>query len=153
MNNNFKSTILFLSEFFNRRPIFSVLRNERIKHLIAGGITAAVHFGIFSGAWLVMRGVVSYPLVAIGSQAMTVASVYPLYRIVVFRATGSWLLGVTRFYIACVASLLLSVFCLLFLVEIANVSVLLAQVITIVWSPVFSYSLQRSWAFRSHVRD
>jgi putative flippase GtrA len=129
-----------------------IVRRQQVKYLIAGAITAVLHFVLFSGGWLMLRHVVPYPLVAVGAQALTVLAVYPAYRVVVFHATGPWIAGLIRFYIACVAVLLLSVVSLVSLVEVARLPVPVAQIVTALWSPVVAYPVQRFWTFRASLR-
>jgi putative flippase GtrA len=130
-----------------------VLRDERTKYLVAGGMTAIVYFGLFSGAWALLRGVIPYPLVALGAQGITVMLVYPLYRIVVFRPVGPWIWGLLRFYIACTSSFVLSIACLVLLAEITGLPVLFAQFISLVVLSVVVYPVQRYWTFRAHLRN
>jgi putative flippase GtrA len=111
-----------------------------------------LYFGIFSCGWLALHGVVPYPFVAVSAQALTVVAVYPLYRVVVFHATGSWVLGLIRFYTACVAILLFSICFLALLVEFARVPILMAQAVTVLGMPVITYPVQRFWTFRKPSR-
>lgn len=140
-----------MSKMLINGPVLALLRRQQTKYLIAGAMTAILHLWIFSGGWLLLRDAVPYPLVAVGAQALTVLAVYPVYRTVVFRATGPWVPGLVRFYVACAAVLLLSIACLTSLVEIAGMPVLAAQIVTALWSPVVAYPVQHLWTFRKAV--
>jgi putative flippase GtrA len=116
--------------------------------LIVGGMAVLIYYMIFSVGWLVLSPWVPYLLMAVIANITTAVLTYPLYRSVVFRWTGAWLLGFLRFYVIWFWNLVFSMFGLPLLIELARVPVLVSQAIVLVVMPLINYQLIRHWAFR-----
>ena len=82
------------------------------------------------------------------ANLFTAVVIYPVNRLVVFRAGGPWLAGFLRFYVLSVWALLFTLGGLPLLVEVGHLNVLLAQAIVIVVSAVLNYQISRLWVFR-----
>lgn len=130
------------------RTVRRTLQDRRVRYLFAGGVAAAVFYGIFAGGWLLSGGRVPYVLMAVIANVVTAVVTYPLYRTVVFRAGGPWLVGFARFYVICFGSLVFTLVGLPALVEIGHLPVLLAQAILVIVVPLVNYQVNRYWTFR-----
>ncbi|MFI5497048.1 GtrA family protein [Actinoplanes sp. NPDC051859] len=122
--------------------------DRRVRYVGAGGISAAVYYGLFAAGWLALGNRVPYLVVAAVTSTLTAILTYPIYRAFVFRATGPVLTGFLRFYVVCVWALLFSLGGLWTLVDVAGLPVLLAQAIVITLGPLINYQAGRLWAFR-----
>lgn len=132
-----------------RGPLLRTLINDqRVRYLATGGITAAVYYGIFSAGWLLLDGRIPYLGMAVIGNLLTAVLTYPIYRVVVFRGTGSWISGFARFYAVFVWGLVFSLGGLPLLVEVLHMNVLVSQAIILVASPLINYQLHKLWAFR-----
>jgi putative flippase GtrA len=129
--------------------------DRRIRYVIAGGTGALVYYGLFALGWLTAGHTWPYLLIATVASTLTALLTYPIYRIMVFRATGPVLTGFLRFYVVCLWALVFSLGGLWTLVEVAGLHPLLGQAIVITAGPLINYQLGRLWAFRhreeSHV--
>ena len=131
-----------------RRVSVRLLRDRRVRYLFAGGVAAVVYYATFAGGWLMSDGRVPYLLMAVVANLVTAVSTYPLYRNVVFGATGPLLPGFVKFYLICFGSLVFNLVGLPFLVEVVRVPVLLAQAVLLVTAPLINYQVNRFWTFR-----
>ncbi|MEV8633540.1 GtrA family protein [Streptosporangium sp. NPDC051023] len=127
----------------------SALGGQRITYLLAGAVTAAVYYALLYLALLVTEGRVSYLFLAFASHMITVAIVYPWFRIVVFRVSGEpWLPGYLRFYTVGLSFLVASFVGLPLLVELAGIPIMIAQLLIIAVNPPLTYVIHRKWTFR-----
>jgi putative flippase GtrA len=126
--------------------------DRRIRYVAAGGLSAAVYYGLFAAGWLTLSRWVPYLAVSVLASTLTAVLTYPVYRCVVFRTGGGVLSGFFRFYLVCVWALLFSLGGLWALVDGIGVNVLLAQAIIILVGPLINYQAGRRWAFRPQVR-
>lgn len=125
-----------------------LLDDPRVRYLFAGGLAAVVYYAVFSGGWLLSGGRLPYLAMAVVANLVTAVTTFPVYRHVVFRASGPWLPAFLRFYVICFWSLVFTLGGLPLLVEVGNVAVLPAQAVLIVVSPLINYQVNRLWAFR-----
>jgi putative flippase GtrA len=131
------------------RASASVLLDQRIKHLLAGGMTAGVYYILLGLGLLAAKNVVPYLLVVVISHFITSVIVYPVYRLAIFKvASEGWLSGCLRFYAVGLTFLGASVVGLPFLVEFAGIPIMVAQALIILLSPPLSYVIHRTWTFR-----
>jgi putative flippase GtrA len=128
--------------------IARVVADQRVRFLLAGAAGAALYYLLFSLGWLACGARVPYPLLALATGTACAVLTYPLYRHLVFRATGPSLRGFWRFYVVCLWSLAVSLGGLSVLVEAVGLHVLLAQALVVVGGPVVNYQVSRLWAFR-----
>jgi putative flippase GtrA len=122
--------------------------DQRVRYVFAGSIGAVVYYGLFTLGWLTVSRWLPYLLIATVASTMTAIGTYPIYRSVVFRATGPWLSGFLRFYVVCVWALIFSLGGLWTLVEVAGLHPLPAQAIIITLGPLINYQAGKLWAFR-----
>jgi putative flippase GtrA len=122
--------------------------DQRVRYVFAGGVGAAVYYGLFTAGWLTVSRWVPYLLIAALASTLTAILTYPIYRSVVFRATGPVLAGFLRFYVVCLWALIFSLGGLWTLVEVAGLHPLPAQAIIITLGPLINYQAGRLWAFR-----
>jgi putative flippase GtrA len=125
-----------------------LLGDRRIRYAGAGAVGAVLFYGLFSAGWLVLGHRVPYLLIATLASTLTAVLTYPLYRSLVFRATGPVLAGFLRFYAVCVWALVFSLGGLWTLVEVIGWHPLVAQAIVIILGPLINYQAGRLWAFR-----
>jgi putative flippase GtrA len=125
-----------------------VVSDQRVRFLLAGAAGAALYYLLFSLGWLAFGARVPYPLLAVATGTACAALTYPLYRHLVFRASGPSLRGFWRFYAVCLWSLAVNLAGLSVLVETVGLPVLLAQALVVVGGPVVNYQISRVWAFR-----
>jgi putative flippase GtrA len=125
-----------------------LLDDQRVRYVFVGGISAVLYYGLFTVGWVTLSRWVPYLLIAIVSSTLTAIATYPLYRRIVFRATGPLLAGFLRFYVVCVWAMVFSIGGLSFLVEIVGLHPLLAQAIIIALGPLINYQAGKLWAFR-----
>jgi putative flippase GtrA len=125
-----------------------LLADRRVRYVIAGGLSAAIYYAAFTGLWLAGREQIPYLAVAVLANLFTAVVIYPVNRLVVFRAAGSWLAGFLRFYVLSLWALLVNLGGLSLLVEVGRLNVLVAQAIVIVVSSVINYQISRVWVFR-----
>jgi len=124
--------------------------DRRVRYVLAGGTGAVTYYAIFSAGWLLLSQRVSYLVMAIIANFLTAVLTYPIYRLVVFGAVGSWITGFLRFYVTALWALAYALVGLPLLVEIAHLHVLVSLAIIIVTAPLINYQIHRLWAFRQH---
>ncbi|MCA2217895.1 GtrA family protein [Jidongwangia harbinensis] len=122
--------------------------DRRVRYVFAGSTGALLFYALFTVGWLTVSRWVPYLVIATVASTLTAIGTYPLYRSVVFRATGPLLAGFLRFYLVCLWALVFSLGGLWALVEVGGLHPLLAQAVIIVLGPLINYQASRLWAFR-----
>jgi putative flippase GtrA len=122
--------------------------DQRIRYVFAGGIGALCYYGLFAAGWLIAGHRVPYLILAAVASTMTAVLTYPIYRVVVFRATGPVLAGFLKFYVVCVWALLFNLGGLWTLVDVLGLHPLAGQAIVITLGPLINYQAGKLWAFR-----
>lgn len=125
-----------------------IIGDRRVRYILIGAIAAFVNYVAFAAGWLLFAAYLPYLGMAVIANVLGAMIMYPLYRHVVFRATGPWLSGFLRFYLTCFWALTFAFVGLPLLVEVVHLHVLLAQAIIIIVSPLINYQIMRFWAFR-----
>lgn len=133
--------------------IARLVGDQRIRYVFAGSISAVLYYGLFTGGWLALSAWVPYLVIAVVSSTVTAIATYPIYRRVVFRATGPLLAGFLRFYLVCVWAMVFSLGGLSALVELAGLHPLLAQAIIITLGPLINYQAGKLWAFKPRAQS
>lgn len=123
--------------------------DRRVRYVAAGGLSAIVYYALFTAGWLVLPHRLPYLGIAFVASSVTAVLTYPIYRCVVFRASGGIVAGFLRFYALCLWALLFSMGGLWTLVEAGGVNVLAAQAVIISLGPLINYQAGRLWAFRA----
>ena len=116
--------------------------------MFAGGLAAFLYYGLFTGGWLALSPRLPYLLISALASTITAIVTYPIYRSVVFHATGPLVAGFLRFYLVCVWATVFGLGALWMLVEVAGLHPLPAQAIVIIAGPLINYQIGRLWAFR-----
>jgi putative flippase GtrA len=125
-----------------------VLRNEKVRFLLAGGWNTAFGYALFALLVLTTADVVHYTLLLIGTYAVSTVNAFLVYRWFVFRVRGRWVLDLVRFSGVYVVSLGLNLVTLPLLVEGVGIDVLPAQALAVVVTALVSYVAQKRFSFR-----
>jgi putative flippase GtrA len=131
-----------------RGAVARLLADRRVRFLLSGGVAAVVFYGTFAGIWLFAEGHLPYLVVVLIANIVNAVVTYPIYRRLVFAASGSVIAGFFRFYAVSLWSLAYNFLALPALVEWVHLNVLVAQALVIVTGPLITYQLHRHWAFR-----
>jgi putative flippase GtrA len=126
----------------------TLLADSRLRYVLVGGATSALYYLLFVGGWATLHAVLPYPVITAAAHLTTALLAYPLYRTVVFAATGSYVTGFLRFYTVFAGGLIASLLGLPLLVEGAGLNVLASQATIILLVPAASYLAHRWWTFR-----
>ncbi|MGV9538290.1 GtrA family protein [Streptosporangium sandarakinum] len=131
-----------------RRVPVPVLGGRRAGYLAAGAMTAVIYHVLLGLGLLATDGAVPYVVLLVAGHLATSLIVYPWYRLVVFRTSGSsWVIGYLRFYTVGLGFLATSVVGVPLLVELTGAPVLVAQGLIVVVSPPLGYVVHRTWTF------
>ncbi|MFF0308458.1 GtrA family protein [Streptosporangium sp. NPDC004379] len=131
-----------------RRAPIPALGGRRAGYLAAGAMTAVIYHVLLGLELLATDGAVPYVVLLMTGHLATSLIVYPWYRLVVFRASGSsWVIGYLRFYAVGLGFLAASVVGVPLLVELAGAPVLVAQGLILIASPPLGYVVHRTWTF------
>jgi putative flippase GtrA len=128
-----------------------VAADQRVRYLFAGGVGAACYYGLFAAGWLAAGRAVPYLVLTALASTLTAVATYPIYRHLVFRATGPWLAGFLKFYVICLWALGFNLAGMWVLVTVLRLHPLIGQAIVITVGPVINYQASRLWAFRRPV--
>lgn len=131
-----------------RATVRRLFADRRVRYVIVGGLASAIYYTAFASLWLTAGEWIPYLAVAVVANLVTAVAIYPVNRVMVFRAGGSWLAGFLRFYVLSLWALLFTLGGLALLVELGHLNVLLAQAIVIVASSLINYQVSRLWVFR-----
>src|SRR5689334_10966444 len=114
--------------YSRRLALFSALGGHRITYLMSGAMTAVVYYCLLGLGLATAKDAVPYLFLVVACHAVTVVMVYPWYRLVVFRDSGtSWTVGYLRFYAEGLSFLGASLAGLPLLVELAGIPLMMAQ--------------------------
>lgn len=126
----------------------AVLRDRRVRYLLAGVVSSGTYYGLFWIGWLLLAGHLPYLGLAVAANIATAVLTYPLYRQRVFRSSVPVLPGFFRFYLTSLGGLAFILAGLPLLVEVVHVPVLAAQAAVLTVQPLINYQVLRLWAFR-----
>ncbi len=136
-----------------RRVLSAALDRRRLLYLGSGALSAVVYYAILGAQLAALGHRVPYLLLLVTSQFVASVVVYPWYRLMVFRVSGSsWVLGHLRFYAVGLGFLAASVTGVPLLVELAGIPIMVAQALVIVVNVPLGYLAHRLWTFRPGVR-
>ena len=122
--------------------------DERARFLITGGINTLVGYGLFALVQATAGPLIGYLASLLIAHLLTSLLAFTLYRRYVFRVTGSRLLDFVRFQTVYLIPLAANVIALPLLVEVAGLSVYLAQAIIVVASTLISFLGHKFFSFR-----
>ncbi|GAA1805824.1 GtrA family protein [Planosporangium flavigriseum] len=129
-----------------------LLRDERVRYLMTGGIAAAVFYSIFLALWLTVGNRVPYVALVLIANSMCALITFRMYRDGVFRADTALIPGFLRFYVLGLTSLVGSATIVPLLVEVARVPIAVAPIVYIAMQPLIFYPINKFWVFRSGKR-
>lgn len=129
--------------------IARLLRDERVRFVIVGGVNTIVQFGLFAIFDQGDRSPVRYLGSLYGSYAIAVVIAFFLHRRFTFRATGNGrpVIDFLRFASVYVVSLAINTALLPLLVEAAHLAPLVAQAIATVITVLLSYFGHKYFSF------
>jgi putative flippase GtrA len=132
--------------------VLRVLRDERVRYLMTGGIAAAIFYSIFLALYFTVGN--RFPYVALVLIANTACAfiTFRMYRDGVFRTDTAIIPGFVRFYVLGLTSLVGSATIVPLLVEVAGVPVAIAPIIYIAMQPLIFYPINKFWVFRARKR-
>jgi putative flippase GtrA len=127
-----------------------LLRDERIRFMLVGGINTVIQFGLFALFDHGDRSPVRYLGSVYGSYTIAIVIAFFLHRRFTFRATGAGhpIVEFFRFASVYVVSLAINTAILPLLVEAAHLAPLLAQAIVTVITVLLSYFGHKYFSFR-----
>jgi putative flippase GtrA len=124
------------------------LSDRRVRYVAVSAFSSAVYYVLFAAIYLTTREHLHYLAVPVLANLGCALATYPLQRRWVFRSTGSYWVGLLKFYVICLWALVFTYLGLPLLVELVGVPVLVAQAVLIVTAPLINYQLSKLWAFR-----
>ncbi len=125
-----------------------LLRDDRVRFLVIGGVNTVVGYGLFVFVQRLIGDHVSYfGSVLIAHLGASLLAFF-LYRHWVFRVRGNLVVDFLRFQLVYVAPLLANLLALPFLVAVAGINVYLAQAMIVVVTSVVSYVGHKFFSFR-----
>lgn len=137
-----------------RRVLSAALDRRRLLYLGGGALSAVVYYAILGAQLAALGHRVPYLLLLVTSQFVASVVVYPWYRLMVFRVSGSsWVLGHLRFYAVGLGFLAASVTGVPLLVELAGIPIMVAQALVIVVNVPLGYLAHRLWTFPSRRKN
>ncbi len=110
-----------------------------IKYLAVGGINTVVGLGVFAGLYLWLGETLHYLVIAVVANIIAISNAFLLYRYVVFESRGNFVAEYFRTYLVYGVSALLGLLLLGLQVEVLGLHPILAQVVVIVVTVLFSY--------------
>ncbi|GAA2625768.1 hypothetical protein GCM10010399_66520 [Dactylosporangium fulvum] len=129
-----------------------VLRDQRLRYLLTGGVAAGVFYGIFLTLWLMAGDRVPYVALVLIANTACAFVTFRMYRDGVFRSDAAIVPGFLRFYALGLASLVGSATVVSLLVEWLAVPVAIAPVLYIAMQPLLFYPVNKFWVFRARRR-
>lgn len=124
----------------------SLLKNERVRFLLVGGVNTAIAYGLFI-LFYSFLGSEFYLLAYIISYVLSLLVGYLLQRKLVFKVKGHLILDFVRYSTVQFASFGINLLLLPLMVEILGFSAPLAQAIIAVITVVGSYFAHRAFSF------
>lgn len=133
------------------RVIPGLLRDDRVRFLVIGGVNTVVGYGLFVLVQGLIGSHVSYfgsLLIAhIGASLLA----FFLYRHWVFRVRGNLTVDFLRFQLVYVVPLLANLLALPILVALIGIDVYLAQALIVLVTSVVSYVGHKFFSFRRRI--
>ncbi|MEU8198227.1 GtrA family protein [Microbispora amethystogenes] len=137
-----------------RRVLSAALDRRRVLYLGSGAMSAGVYYAVLGVQLAALGRRVPYPVLLVTSQFVASVVVYPWYRLMVFRVSGSsWVLGHLRFYAVGLSFLAASVTGVPLMVELAGIPIMVAQALVIVVNVPLGYVVHRLWTFPSRRKN
>jgi putative flippase GtrA len=128
--------------------IARLLKDDRIRYLIAGGYNTAFGYYVFALLYEIMGHQVNYVVVLLLSHVESVTSAYFVYALFVFHHAARGISAYLRFNLVYVGVLGINIVALPFLVEWFKLNVLFSQALITVITVVCSFVMHKTFTFR-----
>lgn len=132
--------------------ILRLLRDERLRYLITGGIAAVIFYSVFLALYFTVGNRIPYVGLVLIANTACAFFTFRMYRDGVFRSDTAIVPGFLRFYVLGLTSLIGSATIVPLLVEVASVPVTIAPIIYIAMQPLIFYPINKFWVFRARKR-
>jgi putative flippase GtrA len=122
-------------------------QNREVRYLVVGGVNTVVGFSAFT-IFIGFLGYERYLLSLAFSHIFATSFAFLLYRRVVFKVRGKWVLDFVRFQLVYLAALLANIPLLYLCVQVLRLNPLAAQAVCVILVVVSSYFGHRFFSFR-----
>lgn len=130
-----------------------LLRDERARFLLIGGVNTVVGYGLFALIQLLFGAHISYFASLLIAHLLASLLAFVLYRRFVFRVQGNVVVDFLRFQVVYLVPLTANLLALPALVELLHINVYLAQAVIVVASTVVSFVGHKFFSFRRRAAD
>lgn len=128
-------------------PLLKFVKDQRVAFLLVGGANTAFSTGLFIVFALLFPEQPSFILLSF-SWAISLVSVFFVYRKLVFRVSGHLLLDLARFALVNLSSLVVNIALLSLFADILGFSRIPSQLVITVLSVIISYFGHKYFSFR-----
>jgi putative flippase GtrA len=125
-----------------------LLKDERVRFVIAGGINTLVGYSLFALLQFAIGHLTGYIATLLISHVLASIVAFNLYRHFVFSVTGNSVVDFLRFQTVYILPLAINLAVLPVLVELLHWNVYLAQAIVVIVSTTISYLGHKFFSFR-----
>lgn len=129
-------------------PLLRLIRDQRVAFVLVGGINTLVGLGWFLLFHHLVGPVVGYMGTLVLAHVGAVLCAFVLHRRLVFRVHGQVLVDLARFELVNLGALAANAILLPFFVEIVELEVIVAQILSTVISVITTYIGHRAFSFR-----
>lgn len=133
------------------RLIRRLLRDERVRFLLIGGVNTVVGYGFFVLFQALFGARISYFASLLLAHLCASLLAFVLYRRFVFKVKGNLAIDFLRFQVVYLVPLTANLLALPALVELFDVNVYLAQAIIVLVSTVVSFVGHKFFSFRRRI--
>lgn len=133
------------------RLLRRLLRDERVRFAVVGGVNTVVGYGFFSLFQYLLGAHIWYVVSLLLAHLCASFLAFLLYRLFVFRVRGNVIIDFLRFQLVYLVPLTANVLALPALVEWAGLNVYLAQAVIVVVSTVISFVGHKFFSFRRRI--
>lgn len=125
-----------------------LLRDERVRFLLIGGVNTVVGYGFFVLFQFLLGERITYFASLLLAHLCASLLAFVLYRLFVFRVRGRVLIDFMRFQVVYLVPLGANLLALPALVEVGHLNVYLAQALIVLASTVVSFIGHKFFSFR-----
>jgi len=126
----------------------ALLARQEVRYVLAGGWNTAFGYGVYAGAYWLLRPRVHYMVIAVASNILAITMAYATHKLFVFRTRGNVVREYLRFYGVYGLTAVLGLVALPFCVEVLGISPYVAPLLFLVVSVVVSYLGHKHFSFR-----
>lgn len=131
-----------------RLPGFLKRHEQKLRYLLVGGWNTLFGYGVYALLYWLLRGRLSYVLVLVPANVISITQNYFGYKFLVFRTKGNMLREYFKTYLVYGVAFAINLALLPLLHEVAGLPVLGAQAAAMVVTVVLSYFFYKYFAFR-----